>query len=361
MGTRAWLAGVAGGIVGVAASSAAVAGIVRSRRPSPEDPYADEPLGALPPDRVSTVAADDGIPLSVEEIDAPDGLEPELTVVFVHGFALSRRCWHFQRKALGELTDPPVRQVLYDQRSHGRSGRGPADSARISQLARDLDAVLRVVVPTGPIVLAGHSMGGMTIMELARIHPELFADRVRGVAFIATSAGEIGRAGLPRPALSRYNPVTRGVGRLAGWQPEFVELVRTAGDAVTRKFTRRLSFGSNDVSPSLVDFMMEMLAVTPVSVLTQFLRTLGSHNRYAALAGLKHCRVLVLSGDEDRMLPFEHAERIAAELPDAELVRVAGAGHMVMLGDSDIANASLIGLLQSCVDKRKTRWWGKTS
>jgi pimeloyl-ACP methyl ester carboxylesterase len=345
----------------VAASSAAVAGVVRSRRTPTDDPYADEPLGELRPDHVCTVAADDGVPLSVEEIDAPFGMDPELTVVYVHGFALSRRCWHFQRKALGELTEPPVRQVLYDQRGHGRSGRGPAESARISQLARDLDAVLRTVVPTGPVVLVGHSMGGMMIMELARIRPELFADRIRGVAFISTSAGEIGRKGLPRPALSRYNPVTRGVGRLAGWQPEFVELVRTAGDTVTRKFTRRLSFGSNDVSPSLIDFMMEMLAVTPVSVLTQFLRTLGSHNRYAALAGLKYCRVLVLSGDEDRMLPFEHAERIAAELPDAELVRAAGAGHMVMLGEPDLVNAQLARLLQSCRDKRKTRRWGKTS
>jgi len=47
----------------------------------------------------------------------------------------------------------------------------------------------------------------------------------------------------------------------------------------------------------------------------------GLAHRYAALAGLRHCKVLVLSGDADRLTPFRHAEAIAAELPEAELIR----------------------------------------
>ncbi|WP_031466820.1 alpha/beta fold hydrolase [Sciscionella sediminilitoris] len=344
------IAGLVGGLLGVAASSAAVAGLVRARRGG-EDPYAGEPLGELVPSRSSTVAADDGVALAVEEVDPERGGRPELTVVLVHGFALSRRSWHFQRKQLAKLTGPRVRQVLYDHRSHGRSARAIPGSARISQLARDLDAVIRAVAPDGPLVLVGHSMGGMTIMELARIHPELFAERVRGVALLATSAGDVGAHGLPRSALSPRNPVPKGVGRLADWQPGFVELVRTAGDGVTRRLTRRLSFGPGEVSPALVRFMTDMLAVTGVAELTEFLNTLGQHNRYAALAGLKHSSVLVLSGDADRLLPFEHAERIAAELPDAELVRAPGAGHMVPLEQPDLVNACLIGLLQRCAGK----------
>ena len=46
-------------------------------------------------------------------------------------------------------------------------------------------------------MLVGHSMGGMTIMALAEQRPELFAERVAGVALISTSAGEVGGAGLP--------------------------------------------------------------------------------------------------------------------------------------------------------------------
>jgi pimeloyl-ACP methyl ester carboxylesterase len=321
--------------------------------------YADEPFGLLPPDRTSTVAADDGVPISAEEVDPDDGGTPELTVVLVHGFAVGRKSWHFQRRMFAEQTDPRVRQVLYDQRSHGRSGRASEESSTIEQLGRDLGSVLRSMVPKGPIVLIGHSMGGMTIMALAEQSPELFADRVRGVALIGTAAGEVGRSGLPRSMLSRYNPVTRSVGQLAGWQPGLVELVRAAGGQLTRRAVRLLAFGSRSVSPRLVDFMMDMLDVTPVRVLADFIGTLGTHDRYAALAGLQHCYVLVLSGDVDWMTPFSHAERIATELPDSKLVRIRGTGHMVIMEQPDVVNSHLLDLVRQCARGRgaERRWW----
>ncbi|SFQ25733.1 Pimeloyl-ACP methyl ester carboxylesterase [Amycolatopsis arida] len=326
------------------------------------DPLAGEPLGRLPTDRASTVAADDGTPLAVSEVDPEDGGVPELTVVGVHGFALSQRSWHFQRRDLAALRLPRVRQVYYDHRGHGLSGEAIPETSTIEQLAADLDAVLRAVAPEGPIVLVGHSMGGMVIMELAQRRPELFAERVCGVAFLATAAGEVGARGLPRSLLSKYNPLTRGVGGLAGWQPGLVEFVRAAGGQLTRGAVRRLAFGGRDVSPALVDFMQEMLATTKVRQLVSFVDTLGSHNRYAALAGLKHTSVLVVGAAHDRLTPFAHAERIAAELPDAELVRVRGAGHMVQLEQPELVNSALIDLLQRCagVDgARRVPWSGE--
>ncbi len=345
------LLGILGGLAGAATAGLTVAGVVRSRRRRAiegGDPYVDEPFGLLEPDRTRTVAADDGVPLSVEQIDPAAGGRAELTVVFVHGFALSRLSWYFQRRDLAKLTDPKISMVLYDQRGHGRSGRPGDESCTIDQLGRDLDVILRSVAPAGPLVLVGHSMGGMTIMALAEQRPELFAERVRGVALIGTSAGEVGRRGLPRPVLSRYNPLTRKVGEFANWQPGLVDWIRSAGGAVTRQAVRQLAFGDRAVPASLVDFMVRMLAVTPVSVLTDFLPTLGTHNRFAALAGLRHCHVLVISGDRDQLTPFSHAERIAEELPDARLVRAFGAGHMVMLEQSDLITDELAVLLRAC-------------
>jgi pimeloyl-ACP methyl ester carboxylesterase len=357
--------GVAGGVVGAVTAGLTVAGVVQSRRklaqakesqtpaledqPGPDGGPIDRPASA----RTSTVAADDGVPLSVEEIDPADGARAELTVVLVHGFALDRRSWYYQRRDLAERQDPAVRQVLYDQRGHGRSGVPSERSCTIDQLGKDLDVVIRTVAPDGPLVLVGHSMGGMTIMALAEQRPELFADRVRGVALIGTSAGEVGRRGLPRPVLSRYNPITMTVGGFASWQPELVEWIRSAGGGLTRQGVRRLAFGDRSVSTELVDFMVRMLNVTSVPVLTNFLTALGTHNRYAALAGLRHCEVLVLSGDEDRLTPFSHAERIATELPNATLVRAADAGHMVMLEQPDLVNGELRTLLRDCAGGRR--------
>lgn len=356
MYSRRW---IAGGLGAAATGAAAIALASRGRRSSP---VAADQLAPRRPDRTSTVAADDGTPLAVEEIDPADGGAAQLTVVGVHGFALSSRSWLLQRGPLAALSLPGVRQVYYDHRGHGLSGQADADSSTIEQLAEDLDAVLRAVAPNDPIVLLGHSLGGMVIMELAQKRPELFADRVRGVALIATAAGELGARGLPRSLLSKYNPITRGVGGLAGWQPGMVEFVRAAGGQLTRQAVRRLAFGSRDVEPALVDFMLEMLKVSSVRQLLNFVDTLGSHNRYAALAGLKHARVLVIGGDADRFTPFSHAERIAAELPDAELVRVRGAGHMVQLEQPELVNSHLIDLLQFCAGfadygRNRGGWW----
>jgi pimeloyl-ACP methyl ester carboxylesterase len=361
-----WTIGVAGGVVGTAAAGLAIAGVVQSRRQrakgeqdaeiTAEDELGPdgESISVFAPTRVGTVAADDGVPLSVEQLDPVDGGKPESTIVLVHGFALDRRSWYFQRRDLARSDDPRVRQVLYDQRGHGRSGRPAEESCTIDQLGKDLDAVIRSVAPDGPLVLVGHSMGGMTIMALAEQRPELFADRVRGVALIGTSAGEVGQHGLPKPLLSRYNPVTRTVGGFAAWQPGLVEWIRSAGGGLTRQGVRRLAFGDRSVSSGLVDFMVRMLDDMSVPVMTHFLPALGTHNRYAALAGLRHCEVLVLSGDEDRLTPFSHAERIAAELPNATLVRAAGAGHMVMLEQPELVTGELIALLRDCVGGVRT-------
>jgi pimeloyl-ACP methyl ester carboxylesterase len=349
-------AAVTGAVVGAAAHSATVS----QQRRKVEDSLVDEPLGELAPDRESTVAADDGVPVWVEEVDPADGGEPDLTVVLVHGFALDRRCWHFQRRDLAALDDPRVHQVLYDQRSHGRSGRSTAEDSTIEQCARDLDAVLRSIVPDGPLVLVGHSMGGMTIMALAEQQPDLFEERVRGVALIGTAAGAVGGAGLPKSVLSRNNPVTLGIGRLAGVQPGVVEWARRAANHLTWSGIRTLAFGDGKVSPSLVDLMVKMINGTSVKVLTEFLETLGTHNRYRALAGLRHCEVLVVSGDADRLTPFSHAERMAEEMPHGELVRVPGAGHMVMMEQPDVVTGHLIGLIRRCAAEReegRRRWW----
>jgi pimeloyl-ACP methyl ester carboxylesterase len=358
MKTSHRVATVVGGAIGLAATGAAIAITAAKRRDAKGS--LEEKLGLLEPDRVRSVTLEDGVEISVEEVDPADGGRPELTLVYVHGFAVSRKCWHFQRRDLAASTSPRVRQVLFDLRCHGLSSRGVAASCTIEQLAKDLSEVLTAVVPAGPIVLIGHSMGGMTIMALAEQEPALFADRIRGVVLIATSAGELGRRGLPRPLLSRYNPLTRGVGRLAGWRPGLVEFIRAAGGGITRRAVRSLAFGHRDVSPGLVDFLVEMLAVTPVGVLTDFADTFGTHNRYAALAGLRHTHVPVIGGDEDLITPFPHAERIVEELPDAELVQAHGAGHMVMLEQPQLVNDHVALLLQQCgygPGAARRKWW----
>ncbi len=322
---RAVWGAVAGGI-GAAATGLAVGAAARKRSQIAAErrglaaqlaagPF--DPADALPGEQ-SSITADDGVRLSCEEIEPSGGRRAALTVVLVHGFALDRRTWQFQRRGLAELPDPAVRQVLYDQRSHGRSERAPRESCTIEQLGHDLDAVIRTLAPEGPLVLVGHSMGGMTIMALAEQRPDLFAERVAGVALFATSAGEVGSAGLSGSLLSRNNPLTRGVGLLARMQPRLVEGVRRAAGDLIWAITRSFAYGDRAIDPALVDLVDSMISANAVDALTDFVDSVGSHDRIAALPALSSCEVLVVAGDADRVIPVTHSERIAAELPHTD-------------------------------------------
>ncbi|MGH3616117.1 MAG: alpha/beta fold hydrolase [Pseudonocardia sp.] len=327
--------------------------IATERRQQASQPTSDvaEP-DASPPGEPSSVTADDGVRLSCEEIEPTGGRRAVLTVMLVHGFALDRRTWHFQRRSLSALADPVVRLVLYDQRSHGRSERAARASCTISQLGHDLDAVIRALAPEGPLVLVGHSLGGMTIMALAEQSPELFIERVAGVAMFATSAGEVASAGLPGTLLSRHNPLTRGVGLLARLQPKLVEVVRRVASDVIWAITRNYAYGDRKIDPWLVNLVDAMISANAVDALTDFVDTVGTHDRIAALPALASCEVLVAAGDADRVIPFTHSEVIAAELPNAELMRLSGVGHLPMLEQPDVIDEALVGLLQRSAARR---------
>ena len=345
-------AGVVGALVGVAAAGAA-AGLAVERfalgrvRGRVEDPYADEPFGNLPYDREYSVTGDDGVALHVEVVDPPARGEPDVTVVFVHGFCLDMGTWHFQRRGLASLRAPRVRAVFYDQPGHGRSGRKPSGDYSIDELGRDLAAVIAQVAPEGPLVLAGHSMGGMTIMALAEQHPELFAERVVGVALVSTSAGDLDAVALGMPDIvgKIRRPLTPAFAAVLRARPGVLERGRAAGSDLAYLLTRRYGFGSSFASESLVRYVERMNAATPLEVVAGYLRTLSDHERYAALEVFDGIETLLVGGDADMLTPVEHTEEMARLLPGAEFVEIADGGHVTLMEHADVVNAHLVAFL----------------
>jgi pimeloyl-ACP methyl ester carboxylesterase len=364
-------AGIVGGLLGLAAAGTA-AGVAVSRIAgrrvraaalseefsTPTERTAaefreDDPLGAASraADRTALVQTDDGVLLSVEEIGPSDA---PLTVVFVHGYTLSMASWTFQRRTLAaELATenghrPDARLVFYDQRGHGSSGRGDSGHSTIDQLARDLGAVLEARVPRGPVVLVGHSMGGMTIMGLAALDPELFGSRVVGVGLISTSSGNLADLSFGLPDL--LTRVRAAVFPVAAWtmrrRPAIAERARRMAADIVSAATRSLSFASGDVDPALVHYVDAMIAGTPVDVIAEFYPALAGLDHTGSLKPLRGVHTLVLTGAEDRMIPKEHSELIVENLPDAELVVVPDAGHMVLLEKPAEVTAALTALLR---------------
>jgi pimeloyl-ACP methyl ester carboxylesterase len=314
---------------GVAAGVAVERVAVRRVRSRPDE-FADEPFGLLPADEELTVSTVDGVQLHVEVVGRGDA---PLTVVFAHGYCLDMGTWHFQRRGLADFADPRIRMVFYDQRGHGRSTRGEPDRYSIDQLGRDLDAVIDAVAPDGPLVLVGHSMGGMTVMALAEQRPDLFADRVVGAALISTSGGDLDAVsfGVPDAIGQIRRPLTPLLASAMRSRAAWLERARAAGGDLTWLLTRRYAFGSSDVSPTLVDYVEQMNATTPIETVAGFLRTLSDHRRYDALRVLDGIETLVLYGDADMMTPPEHSRRLAELLPGCELVEIPGGGHLAAL------------------------------
>ncbi|MFC4465157.1 alpha/beta fold hydrolase [Streptomyces xiangluensis] len=319
------------------------------------------PYGALR-GMPGTATADDGTEIyyEIDDVEQDATLTPRrrrlfgrkapapVTVVFSHGYCLSQDSWHFQRAALRGV----VRTVYWDQRSHGRSGRGVAQvqdgvPLDIEQLGRDLKAVIDAAAPEGPLVLVGHSMGGMTVMALADQYPDLIRERVVGVGLVGTSSGKLGEVnfGLPVAGVNAVRRVLPGVLKALGQRAELVEKGRRATADLFAGIIKRYSFASRDVDPAVARFAERLIEGTPIDVVAEFYPAFTDHDKTEALAYFAELPVLVLSGVKDLVTPSEHSEAIADLLPDAELVLVPDAGHLVMLEHPEVVTDRLADLL----------------
>jgi len=347
MSLKTSLLGLAAGAAGIAAAGTAVQ-VARRRRIIARRGVGDAvAFGSLrsTPRRVVT---DDGVPLHVEIDELDNGAKSRradggrLTIVFVHGYALNLDCWHFQRAGYRGL----VRTVFYDQRSHGRSGRSSEHHATIDQLGTDLQRIIERTVPDGPVVLIGHSMGGMSIIALAEQYPELFGTKIVGAALISTTAGGISphKALLPMlPAGISGQLASRVVAGLARGS-RVIEGVRRVGRSVAMVATDRYAFGE-DVPESYVRFVDQMLSGTPFDVIAEFFPSFGQLDKFSVLAAFERIPTLVVCGTADKITPIGLSRKLEAHIPTSTLVECEGAGHMVMMERHEQVNAALDQLL----------------
>ncbi|MGB3356403.1 MAG: alpha/beta hydrolase [Mycobacterium sp.] len=339
MSGRGWLAGAAGvSAVGTAAGVSAARSL--RRRFTGEDPHLDEDFELLDADRSCVVTTPDGVPLAVREVGPQDA---PLTVVFAHGFCLRMGSFHFQRARLSEQWGPQVRMVFYDQRGHGQSGESSPDTYTVEQLGQDLESVLAVMAPRGPVVLVGHSMGGMTVLSHARQYPQRYPTRIVGAALIASAAEGVSRS--PLGEILR-NPALEAVRFTARYAPKLVHRGRGAARKVIGPVLRAASFGDEKISPSVVAFSERMMHDTPIATLVEFLHALEVHDETDGLKTLSKVPTLVACGDRDLLTPMEYSQEMAGELAKSELVIICDAGHLVQLERPDVINDALVRLVE---------------
>lgn len=270
----------------------------------------DVPFGSVHSPSRKVVSAD-GVRINVE-IDEPEPETPPLpTIVFVHGVICTLDTWHYQRLALRGK----ARMVFMDQRSHGASDVADRESSTIENLAADLHAVVEACTD-GPVVLVGHSMGGMTIMQMAADHPAMFGDQVVGVMLVSTSS----RLRLvSSSAARRIVPFARHAAPLVDWGKGFNSY----------SVVRRWGLGPN-AQERHVDMTNEMILRAPTRVLTDFHPMFAALDVRHALEALSHVMTIVVTGTHDSITPLSHSRGIAEGITGSSLVIFEDTGHMAM-------------------------------
>lgn len=293
--------------------------------------------GALALRRVSTarlrrpgvgpgVVADDGVLLHAQQEGRADAA---LTVVLSHGFASGAGTFEPQREHLGRR----ARVLVMEHRGHRRSGWSGRWDTDLGRLGRDLADIVGAC-PEGPVVLVGHSMGAIAVLELARQHPRLFGGRVRGVALLSGSSGRRTPRG---PLRSAWRVVERVAGSravaAAAW---LLGPVLDGVDPVARRLPRRVVgrvfFGHDDVDEATWQELRRMWRETSHAKVDQLAPRALSVVEDTALDVVARVPVLVLAGTADPVFPAAGAVRTARRIGDAaRLVLLEGAGHMVTL------------------------------
>jgi pimeloyl-ACP methyl ester carboxylesterase len=233
-----------------------------------------------------------------------------LPVVLLHAFPLSGEMFVHQWTPLAKL----ARFIVPDLRGFGRSGVGDGPST-METMADDVLALLDNLGIASAVV-GGVSLGGYVSMALLRHDPS----RVRALVLADTQMGA-------DDAQTRAN------------RELFAQDILAHGSAA--QVPRSANLLGPTASPALRAQVAEWISANPAAGLAAALRGMAvrpdSRDILARFAG----PLLVLVGEHDLPTPPGKARAIAELVPGAELVEIAGAGHLSNLEQPEAFNAAL--------------------
>ncbi|ABE38705.1 alpha/beta hydrolase fold [Rhodopseudomonas palustris BisB5] len=263
---------------------------------------------------------------------------PTPTVLLLHGANL---CSEDMRMALGERLSQKLRVIIPDRPGQGYSatGTGPVASpayqvSLLRELMRSLDA--------GPLIVVGHSFGGLIALRYALDNPDAVAGlvlinptthpRPAGLPLFQRVAGVligplVTKTLLPPLSLAMMGRITARIFRPERPPPAYAETSRLALALTAKRFGASLEEYSG-LRNQLIDHVPRYGGVSVPTV--------------------------ILAGSADPVVPPQiHAEALAKAVPQARLVRLAGAGHMAHHAHAE-AIAAEIERLAGCAGGQTT-------
>lgn len=286
-----------------------------------QDPEAGEVITEPLDEDVRYIESFDGTRLYAEQL----GSGP--TLVLIHGWFCNTDSWHYQKKHLSEH----YRVISYDQRGHRYSPLAHGEPITTEALAQDLKAVLDTLAPDEPVVLAGHSMGGMSILRFCDMYADELGSRVRGVALVDTANVPLYDCVVGGTALGvLQKPVVEPLFRWVVAHPRFADsfkhvAVNTGGFLVA---TRYFGYGRG-ASLAQLEWITDMAEATSLKGACQAGLGLIGRSSEIPLDELRKSGipVLIWVGKNDKLTRPRVSERMHMELPESQLYVIERTGH----------------------------------
>ena len=290
-------------------------------------------------DRVGTVD-NDGILVHWYEYGDVHAHDASVTVVFIHGFTLAAESYYRQVNHL-RARWPSARILLLDVRGHGQTGKVDPALCTVEGAADDTLAVLRARGVDGPVILVGHSLGGLVALNLVRRCPEELRGRIAGIVLVATSIEALADQGVPQILAS---PIADEVYNAVESQPRDAMLFREQAAKILAP-TLAVAVFHRDIPYDIVQFHAAMIHETPLETFVGYFDDLQRHNELAADHHLDGIPGYVIAGEKDVVTPLSQAERLIEVWDGAHLQIAPDAGHMIPLEAPEILNAAIDRLL----------------
>lgn len=273
---------------------------------------------------------------SIQRLVRPDGTEIHMeisgpanapTVVLTHGWSLSREEWAYLQKDWGSQ----FRLVVWDLPGLGRSSLSPHRVFTLEEMARDLHAVIEAS-GSDPVILMGHSIGGMTILTFCRLFPNLLGSRVSKLVLVHTTyKNPLHTMFLSGLFTALQKPLVEPLLYLQIWLSPVFWLLNCLSyqNGSVHSSVARNGFAGNG-STSQQDLIARYYLVDSPAVLARGTLAMLEYDATATLPTIK-IPVLVVGAEEDPVTTVQASQKIAADVSHGTLVTLRPAKHFGLL------------------------------
>ncbi len=236
------------------------------------------------------------------------------TVIFIHAFPLNKEMWQTQLNQL----QPNITGIAYDVRGFGGSSSGHRFFS-IDLFARDLIAFIEARFFTNH-VLCGISMGGYIALRALEIQPSMFS----GIILVDTSAV----ADTNQTKLARFEIIEK--------------LQKGAKETFVEEFLKKVLSPETFLNqPNVVSSLRKNILDVPVDTICATQLALATRTDTTHILDHIHIPSLIIRGEEDMLMPKEHAELLHSGIRGSEFIQIPGSGHFPNLENPEAFNMAI--------------------